>query len=349
MVFPTLCLIWIFAILTRKLREKWKFVVAITLVFVFIPASIINASAFKNETHYFLKALESFPEDSYLLFQAGLAYFNKEDYLSADLYLNKTLSLPTRPETAHLVRVLNSEIDFKKAKYDNVKRWLETEDDLQPSQYHQLPPLIRFQNKLTMILIDIYKGDSETAESLLLDMITEYPERSESYRELYRLYMGHNRWDDARRVEMMVEEKFPYMNDLDTDQVITDFHSFNTGEKIAYFIQNRNFGAAIDIINTLSPLDLEHKILLAKLHYWRGDEDEAERTIRSILQEQPESDEVLNRIGTFYLQDLFRVQQAMLYFAKSLKINSAQPNIEFMVRRLKEDYLQKIKTHWPEM
>jgi len=343
MVIPALGVIWILATLLQGLKGKLKYAAVFILILIFIPSTILNARVFKDETQFFLKAHRSFPDDGYLLFQTAKAFFSKDDYLTAELYLNKTLSAPQRKETAILINMLYSDIDFKKAGYDNVIQWLKKIEALEDSHEYQLAPLIHYQIRWKKILVSMNKGDWESAERLLSENITHFQDKRESYLELHRLYASHGLWEKAELVEKRIKEKFDGTQDVDTARLQSEFRSLSQSEKITFFIQNRNFKAAIDIIRSLSAHDLEHKILLAKLNYWRGEEEEGEKIIKDILLEHPESIEVCNRIGTFYLQDLIRAQQALVYLEKSLEMNPSQQKVRSLVLLLKEEYIQELK------
>jgi tetratricopeptide (TPR) repeat protein len=343
MMIPILGLCWIFAVFMRPVKDKWKLTTVSILVLIFIPYSILNATVFKNETRYFLKGLSNFPSDSYLLFQTAKAFYDSEDYLSSELYLRQTLALPTPEDTATLIQILYSDLDFRRTKYDSVFEWLRKIEGLALSQHSQLDPLLRYQISWKRILVSIYKGETEAAEDLLRENIQTYPDRIESYFELHRLYISYRQWDEARRVEEMVRARFQSTQGLDTGRIQSEFNSFSRSEKIAFYIQNRNFEAAIEAINTLEAIDLEHKILLVKLSYWKGDEAGGLEIVRDILRERPENHDVHNRIGLLYLQDLVRVEEALAHFNKSLDLNPSQPKLRSMTRRLNEEYLKKLE------
>ena len=51
-------------------------------------------------------------------------------------------------------------------------------------------------------------------------------------------------------------------------------------------------------------------------------------------------------VGDFYLKELIRAEDALVYFEKSLEVENNQSAIKDMIRSLKEDYLNKLNPVW---
>ncbi len=70
------------------------------------------------------RAQRSLPRDAYVLFQSAKAAFENKDFLSSELYLNRSLSLDMKREVAILVSSMYADIEIARADYQNALRWL---------------------------------------------------------------------------------------------------------------------------------------------------------------------------------------------------------------------------------
>jgi len=346
MMIPALGFIWIFAKYIDRLKEKIRLSLVLIIFLLFIPSIIINTYSYKSELSFFQRANRSSPGNSYVLFQIAKTLHEKKDYLAAELFLNEALSYRQRKGTAILVSLLYADIEFRKADYKKVFKWLENIEIFASSPYVQLAPLMKFQINNKKALVYIAQGNIYSAEKLLKENIERYKNNKKSYAILYQMYIGYNIWEKAKNLEKIMKDRFPSFISIYTIQTKREFNSLSTEEKIGFYIRYRNFNKAIGIIKTLSPLDLEHKILLSKLYYWEGREEEAKSTINEILSEYSEDFQVLNTIGNFYLKHFIRVEEALFYFKKSLEINKNQPEVFYLVNNLTDTYLNKLKKVW---
>ena len=145
-----------------------------------------------------------------------------------------------------------------------------------------------------------------------------------------------------------MKDKFKVSKDRNTEEAQSEFNSMPIESKISFYIQYKNFEEAIKLINQMPTQILEHKILLAKLNYWLGKDGESKNIIENILSEEPDNFETFNRIGIFYLQDLFRVKEALPFLKKSLELNGKQPEIIYLIDSLTSGYMERIKEIWPD-
>lgn len=349
MMIPALGFIWIFVIWIGRLKEKIRLSLVFIIILLFIPSIILNSQSYKSELRFFQRANKSSPENSYILFQIAKAFHEQNDYLEAELALNETLSYRQKKMTAIHVGLLYADIEFRKADYEKVSRWLESIENLVSSPPVRVVPFIEYQIGWKKALMYLYQGNVDSAEKLLKEMIKRNEDRNELYKELYQMYIGHNMWEKAEDLKVILKKRFPFFKSIDEIPTEREFNALSLDEKIGFFILYRNFKNARDIINSRSPLDLTHKILLSKLYYWEGKEELAKSKMNEILSEYPDDFKVLNTIGNFYLKDLLRVKEAVFYFKKSLEINKNQPEIADLVERLTENYLKKLKNIWPNV
>lgn len=342
MMIPALGFIWIFSKYISRLNWKVGNSLAFLVFLLFIPSIVINALSYRSELNFFQKARRSSPENSYIHFQIAKAYLERNNYLSAELSLYEALAHKPEKETEMLVSLLHADIELRRADYKNVSRWLENIEKFASSPDVELAPLMKFQITHKKAIVYTALGETEYAEKLLKENIERYINQKESYDVLYRMYIGYNLWEKAENLEQIMKERFPSVT-IDTIRLKNEFDSLSTEGKIGFYIQHRNFHKAITIVKTLSPLGLDHKILLIKLYYGAGKEEEAKKTTNEILSGHPDDFRILNTLGNTYLKDLLRVDEALIYFKKSLELNSGQPEVIHLVFELTDSYQNRLK------
>ena len=343
MMIPAIGLAWILSVYLCRIKEKTRIIIVAIILLLFIPSVIINSHAYKTEFSFFQKLSKSFPENSYLLFKMAKIAQEKNDYLTSEVILNRALSFRQKKETAIMVSLLYATIEAKKSSYDKFFQWIGSIENMESSLKIQLAPFIKSKISQEKALVYISQGKTEQAEKLLKQNIQEYENKRDAYEELHRMYMSFGQWDKAEEFEKIMKARFPSFAGVNTIQRKKEFESLPVEKKISFYIHFRNFNKAIEIINSISKSDLPHKILLAKLHYWAGKEKEASGIIDEILSTYPDDYQILNTIGNFYLRDLFRAEEALIHFKKSLEMNKDQPQIFSLVNQLTENYLKRIK------
>lgn len=343
MMIPALGFIWLFVKQIGRLREKIRLTLVFVVLLVFIFSTVINTYSYKNELSFFNRANKSFPENGYILFQITKTLYEKQDYLTAELALNKALSCKQSEKTAIMLSLYYSSIEQIKADYKKAFKWLEEIENLESYPDMQLAPFTRLLISNQKALLSIYQGKSDTAEKLLKENIKQYKNIKEPYKMLYQMYVGQNMWEKASSLEQIMIEQFPSFAAMNTAQIKNHFNSLPAKEKITFYVQYKNYRKAIDIIKTFFPLSLNNKILYAKLSYWEGNEDEAKKIIEGIFSDHSNDFKIMNKIGDFYLKDLIRVEEALFYYKKSLEINKNQPEVSMLVFFLIENYLNKLK------
>ena len=206
---------------------------------------------------------------------------------------------------------------------------------------------MRYQINEKKAEIEASKGQSRAAEALLKDNMARYSSVKESYNHLYDLYIGREMWDKAAAVEKAMRAIYPvYFHRIDTAATEKTFEAMGPEARIAFYIQHRNFPAAIALLKAQPNQDLDHQIFAAGLCYYAGLPEEGEKIIAEISEAHPRDVEVLNKIGYLYLSHLLRVKPALAYFDRSLSINRAQPEIINLTMGLRGRYLEKLKPVW---
>jgi tetratricopeptide (TPR) repeat protein len=347
MMIAGLGFVWIIAMFLTRIKEKARFTIVLILLLAFIPSLIISASSYKNKTAFWQRALKSSPNDPYALMQSAKTNYENNDYLSAELALNKSLSLSMKRETAIMVSLLYADIELARADYERLLRWLRSIEEFEHDPQVRIAPFVKYQINVKKAQVYFSQGEQDAAEKLLTDNIVAYPSLKEAYSGLYSLYTSTEQWEKAARLETTMKDVFPnHFGQIDTARMKAEYESLPFEKKMNLFIQNRHFSGAIALVNTLPALDLDHQFLLAKLFYYQGKAEAGEEIIHGILEKNPDDLEILNKVGYFYLSNLIRVREALPYFEKSLGLNPSQPEISYAVDRLKNNYLAKLKDPW---
>jgi tetratricopeptide (TPR) repeat protein len=342
-------LLWLLAYLLMRLKERPRFVVVFLILLLFIPSIVLNSGAYKNSAVFWHRAIKSSPRDAYVLFQAAKTAIENKDYLSAELDLNKSLGITMKRETAILVSMLYADIEMMRADYPGVLRWMASIEGFNKSPGTKVAPFVRYQINAKKARVFVSQGDIRAAEELLVENITNYSTVKEAYSDLYSLYVGHALWPEAAKLEKTMKNVFPaYFAGIGTAKMQQEFGTLPFEKKMTFYIQNRNFAAAIALVGTLPSLDLDHQFLLARLFFHEGKEEEGNQVIRKILEQNPGNYEILNKVGFFYLYNLIRVKTALGYLEESLALNPSQPDIAVLIARLRQEYLEKIKDVWTE-
>jgi tetratricopeptide (TPR) repeat protein len=338
---------WILASFLTRIKEKTRLSIVLLLLIAFIPSLIISANSYSSKRAFWQRALKSSPDDPYALMQSAKTNYENNDYLSAELALNKSLSLSMKRETAIMVSLLYADIELARADYEKLLRWLNSIEEFERDPQVRIAPFIKYQINAKKAQVYLSRGDLAAAEKLLTENIAAYSTLKDAHSALYNLYTSTEQWEKAGRVEKTMKEIFPnYFARIDTARMKTEYETLPFEKKMSLFIQNRNFSAAIALVNTMPALDLDHQLLLAKLYYYQGNPEAGEKIISSILGNNPDDPEILKRVGYFYLSNLIRVREALPFFEKSLSLNPSQSEISYTVNQLKNNYLAKLKNPW---
>ena len=347
MMIVALGFVWIIATYLSRIREKTRLFIVFLMLLVFMPSLIISANSYKSRTTFWQRALKSAPNDPYVLMQAAKIKYEHNDYLSAELALNKSLSLSMKRETAIMVSFLYADIELARADYEKVLRWLNSIEEFELDPRVRIAPFIKYQINAKKSQVYLSRGDAAAAEKLLIENIAAYSSFKEAYSGLYALYTSTEQWEKALDLEEKMKSVFPvFFADTDTARFIKNFETLPFDKRMSFYIQNRNFFAAVALLKTLPSLDLDHQLLLAKLLYSEGKEEEGKTLIQEILDQHPGSAEVLNKVGLFYLYSLIRVEDAVIHFERSLALDPSQPKIMALIDHLNNDYLSKLGEVW---
>ncbi len=347
MIMASLGLFWIAGFYLIRLKERIRLSLTFLIIILFIPSIVIHSEAYKSKTAFWNRASKSLPDDPNVLYEKARAYYQNKDFLAAEVALNRILTLNISRETAVMVSLLYADIDLLKANYDNVLRWMKSIEGFEQIKGLYSAAGIRFHINSKTAWVAASRGDAERAETLLRENIKKYSRNPMAFQELYNLYLGFQLWDKAAQFEGTMKDAFPrHFAHLDTKKARETFDAYSAEQRLGFYVLARNFKQAISEIQKIEPLSLDQRIFLAKLYYYYGQEEDGQKVIAAILETEPNNVEVLNKIGAFYLNELFRVKEAMAYFDKSLRLSSNQPQLLYLTNHLQKEYLSKLVEVW---
>lgn len=346
MMLPGLGLMWIITHYLAKRDIKFKIIASAILIVLFIVSISLNINSFRSNIHFWQSAHVSLPQNGFACFSLASAYAQDQDYLSTELYLNKTLSYPLDKPTAVSVSLLYADIEFRKAEYKNVIQWLD--NAAQSMGYPETRIAIYRSAQINLLRGQVYLSQGKVRDAIRLfednlEKLEGYDAQKGSYLALFSLYLGQEMWSEAKALEASIRKDHPTALDKQTAQVESIFANSSPEKKIRFFTHYMNYAQAIQDTLSLSEHNRETKFALAELYYFADKKDEAERVINDILSEGDGDFRILNSIGYFYLNRLLRVKEALFFFSKSLVLQKDQPEISRVIHRLKSDFLGQLK------
>lgn len=292
----------------------------VLIVLCFIPAILGNSRVYQNEAHFWERMYHLAPANAFLDYKYGQTFFQAGDYLKAEILFKEALKHPLKTDTAISLSLTQAQIEVNRANYSEANRWLER------IALFRLNPNQSLAVSQVRVAILAATGEWQNAARLLNEASRRAPQL-ELYQRLYRLYLGYGQWQEADRIAAQIHHLKPGLafKTLPPDQE-NRFSSWQTEQKIAFFIRYGNYGDAIRLIHSLS-LNLEQHIGLAKLLYWHGEETAGKKAIDDLLQREGRQILLLNRLGNFYLNELYRWREALSYFKESLMLAPGQAEI----------------------
>jgi hypothetical protein len=347
MMVPALGLAWLIAHYLTKLSEKIRMTIATVLLIALTPAIIIHSNAYLTESAFWRNAKRFSPRDAYVDYQLAQTFSKSKDLLTAEIILNNSLKLNIRREIAILISLLYSDLEYERANYTDVERWMKSIEGLENDSNVKVAPFIRYNINYNRARAALSEGDPATAGTLFRQNIERYPNIRQTYTQLYNLYLGYMMWDKAAELERVMKARFAKSYaDIDSLKSKRDFETATPEGRIGFYVIYRNFGQAIEFASSLNRADADHRIFLAKLYYWYGRPKEGRAIIDALEKENSRSVELLNKIGNFYLSDIFRAAEAVEFFKKSLAVNKKQPQVAYTADRVERDYLRRLKPVW---
>lgn len=344
-MLPVFGFTWISIRFLTSLKEKTALGIAFFVLTAFIFSIVLNMGSYSGEISFWRRAQRSSPMDPFVLTQLAGSSMRNKDFFSAELYLNKALSLNMKKETAIYLSLHYSDIELRRADYEKMFRWLDSIEALGKNLKVRIAPFIRMQALLRSAQAYTFKGEVETAENLYKEILKYHANLIESHKKLYDLYLGYNYWEKAKAVEKIIKARFPIaFREIDVDNTLRQFQNYSTDEKISFYVHYGNYTEAIRLIEALPQIDFNQKLRLFNICYFAGKETKA--CSQQIEKDSSGKYELLNKVARFYLVELTRAKEALPYLRKSLELNKEQPEIKRLLRYLETDYLGKLQEVW---
>ena len=228
--------------------------------------------------------------------------------------------------TAVAIALQLADITSSQARYSESLDWLEKIRSL---------PLDIMQTKLRLLqLLRIYqaRGDLPEAEKVI-HVMAHASFTTEIKKLSIELYLTFAEWTKAR--ETAVDFKMPDTDDWPTqiEKIQVAFQAMTPRGQAMYFINHGNFTYAWRLWPKNSQADVAEQLQTARLAFLAGQETEGKRRVE-ILAQKGESDfRILNSVGNLFF-DLQRVDQALPFYQRSLRLNSAQPALRERLRTI---------------
>lgn len=328
MMLPFLGVIWLAVRAIYRLKIRMQNIVVVSLIILFGSGIIAGMQRYRTERDFWQDALTDHPRNSFVLQKMGSVCYEEQDDLGAMVYYRQALKYPMGRDTAVEISIGLARLAFQRFDYPRSLGWLNRLTfSMSPYQAYHI-------SKLRSLIL-LHLGEDKEAEILLKEIMTRFPTRIHIYHLLFELYIGQQKWDEARKVEELIEKRFPPPHRVDTSQLEIRFNQAVPQQKVNFYIRYRNYGKAIELLSGMADSADKNVILMAELHYRKGDSQSGEKLIDGLLGRYPDDFQLRNNLGFFYLRRLSRIDEALKFFQQSLDMNRNQPAIVKLVDTLK--------------
>ena len=327
LMIPALGAIWFLILCSEKLRRPVQLLLVMTLLLLFIPSLILNSYPYRNEVKFWENVHDAFPQNRLIRLILAQNYWENSNNRLAETMINPVWRNKIEDEIDMLACQLLANIEFQKAMYDRVLALASAFGSGHTSLSIQL------QSICAKVYAD--SGNISRAEAAWEKLAVIQPQVKDHYLNIYKMFVGYQRWDQAEAMANKIRDKFPEIQKPEPMVSKNSLAEIGLKEKIAFFCLHFNYIHASELVNHYYPPQIKKYLLLAELYYRQGKPGEAEKYIQIALKDTDSRGENYNIIGYFYLTRLFRSEQALIFFQKSLLQNPHQPNIANLIQSLK--------------
>lgn len=329
MYVPVLGFTWILTHHMLRLGGWARYALLAVILAAFVPSVLANMLTYRNEDVFWERTYRSSPGNSLVIYKYAQTFFERGEYLEAEALLRKALELPLQQRTAIAIHFMYARIELRRADYRKSHAWLDRIGAL-GTDPHQRLSWIDMKSSLFLA-----QGLCDEAERVLLDALRSF-KHAELYRKLYDLYAGCTLWEKAKEVERIMRRAFPGSAPAqDTESLARDFNLMEPGQRVRFYTEHRNFYEARRVMESLPDRNLEQELLLASLCYRSGEARRGSAVVEGISRQNGNDFVVLKRIGEMYLAEFSRLEEAILYFERSLEQNPQQPALEKKIEYLR--------------
>jgi Tfp pilus assembly protein PilF len=323
MMIPAIGVIWLLVMSLGKLKRYLRCLACLALIALFLPFLLQSSFTYRNETTYWAEGYNAHPHNGVAILLLARAHYDAGNKIAAYHYLKESWKYPVDALTARHISVLSASLEYLRCDYPAALSWLE-----------------RFQAGSTYdayrlrASIQLARGDMKAAERILLQLIRQYPERPLAYQLLLKAYIGQTEWDKASALEAKMNSLFSPGRTRETENIRSEFSIKSDAQLTEFYSRYENYAAATCLLEQKTVKESADFFALLELYYRQGKPEKAEDLVDSLLQDHRENISLLNRLGGFYLNELYRPERALKYFQLSIRIRPRQFRVHEMIGQL---------------
>lgn len=321
MMVAFLGIAWLAATNICRLKVRLQNLIMVSLIILFGSSLISGMYRYRNERAFWEDALESHPENSFVLLKMGnVCYAENDDFSSLDYY-NRALKNPMGKTTAIEISIGIARLAYERSDYRKALDWLNRlQFELQSYQ--------RFQVIKLKASIYISQAKIDLAEMVLKENMDRFGQRRELYHILYKMFVGYEKWARAEALERLIKQRFPPPHEINTSGIKSIFDKMNSDQKRDFYVKYKNYSAAIELSGYQKRLGMDAELLKNELYYRMGNTAYPQKWVENLFRQYPYDFEIRNRIGYFYLRRMKRLNEALICFRESLKVRPDQSGIK---------------------
>jgi len=317
---------WLLGHWLNALRPSVRKAALATLLVASTVAVLVHSQKYRNETDFWKSALASCPNDSFFLNKYAGQLRENGDFISSEILLRRALSFKMKNSTAVAIALQLSDIAFGGARYEESLGWLEKMRSLKLD-----PPYAR-QRLHRLLKIHLARGDLAGAEAVLREAARTSPGLQDPKSRI-ELYMALAAWDKAREAALALSTPLAaeWLKMVQKEE--SAFRSLGPGQQARFFISRGNFGSAWNLWPAKDAPGIPEQIKTARLAILAGHEEEGKLRIEQLVKKHEANSRILNTAGNL-LFDLQRIDEALDYYQRSLRMNPDQPALIERVKRI---------------
>lgn len=323
MMIPAIGVIWLFVLSLGRWKRYLRCLACLALIALFLPYLLQSSFAYRNETTYWAEGYNARPHNGVAILMLARAHYDADNMVAAYHYLKESRKYPIDALTARHISILSASLEYLRCDYPAALSWLD-----------------RFQAGLTYdayrlrASIQLARGEMAAAEQILLRLMRQYPEKRLAYQLLFNAYIGREKWDAAALLEEKMDAVFFLDKTRLAKTIQSEFSRKSQGQLAEFYTRFENYPAAVRMLEQKPAKEPADFFLLLELYYRQGKPEKAEDLVNNLLHDGRENPSLLNRLGDFYLNTLYRPVQAMKYFQLSIQIRPQQPQVQEIIKRL---------------
>jgi tetratricopeptide (TPR) repeat protein len=327
MMVAFLGIVWLAASYICRLKVKLQNLVVVSLIILLGSSLISGMYRYRSERAFWEDALESHPENSFVLLKmANVCYSENDDFTSLKYY-SRALKNPMGKTTAIEISIGIAKLAYERSGYRKALDWLNRlQFELQLYQ--------RFQVVKLKSSIYISQAKIDLAEKVLRENMDRFGQRREIYLILYRMFVGYEKWTRALDLEQLIKQRFQPPHRLNTLRIRKVFEKMNADQKIDFYVKHKNYSEAIEMLKNQNHSGMETELFKNELYYRMGNTAYPQKWVENIFRQYPDDFEIRNRIGYFYLRRMKRLNESLICFKESLKVKPDQSGIKKLYKYL---------------